>query len=391
MRTWGIVTAMVSALGGNIVLSHAVFGAERNGMENTPRAMVGAYYFDGWSGRSELADDPNEAWAKNAPTHLTRKLVEDFPQREPVWGWRDDSLEIMERQIDLAADHGVAFFAFCWYWHDNGQAINEDAIKTDPKQTSLRLFLKARNNHRMKFCLLVANHEGHEIKGTANWKRAGEFWMPYLTHKQYLTVGGKPFIIIFGAGGGDKAGFSAMQETAFKAGLPGLAIAGCAHGPVTPEMGFTHRTHYNVTEGYTAGSKDVPFSKLVDSNRAQWRGSREQPYIPIVTAGWDKRPWEGKGGLGAKEGWYYTGRTPDLLGNFLSDAISWMDKHPDQTTTERIVLIYAWNEFGEGGYIAPTKGDPDGKYLKAVRSEIMPTTHSGQPPAGGDGKPAPQP
>ena len=37
-------------------------------------------------------------------------------QREPVWGWRDDRLEIMERQIDLAADNGIAFFAFCWYW-----------------------------------------------------------------------------------------------------------------------------------------------------------------------------------------------------------------------------------------------------------------------------------
>ena len=360
-------------------------------MKDTSRAIVGAYYFDGWSGRNGLADDPNEAWAKNAPTHLTRKLVEDFPEREPIWGWRDDSLEIMERQIDLAADHGVAFFAFCWYWHDNGQAINKDAIETDPKHTSLRLFLKAKNNHRMKFCLLVANHDGYDIKGAANWKRAGEFWMPYLTHKQHLTVGGKPLIIIFGAGGGDKDGFSAIQETALKAELPGLAIAGCAHSPVPQGAGFTHRTHYNVTEGYTAGSKDVPFTKLVDSNRAQWRGSREQPYIPIVTAGWDKRPWEGKGGLNQKEGWYYTGRTPELLGNFLGDALSWMDKHPDHTTTERIVLIYAWNEFGEGGYIAPTKGDPDGKYLKAVRSVIMPTTHPGQPPAGGDGEPAPQP
>ena len=48
-----------------------------------------------------------------------------------------------------------------------------------------------------------------------------------------------------------------------------------------------------------------------------------------------------------------------------------MDNNPDQTTEERIVIIYAWNEYGEGGYIAPTIGDPDGEYLKVVRSIAM--------------------
>ncbi len=50
-----------------------------------------------------------------------------------------------------------------------------------------------------------------------------------------------------------------------------------------------------------------------------------------------------------------------------------MDQHAEETTTERIVLIYAWNEFGEGGYIAPTKGDPQGSYLNALRSVLNPT------------------
>jgi hypothetical protein len=79
-----------------------------------PRATVGAYYFDGWAGKSDRwKDDP--AWtALNPPTHLTKRMIEEFADREPIWGWRDDSLAIMEQQIDLAADHGIAFFAFCW-------------------------------------------------------------------------------------------------------------------------------------------------------------------------------------------------------------------------------------------------------------------------------------
>ena len=48
------------------------------------RAMVGAYYFEGWAGRNRHADGPNEPWARNAPTHLTRRMVEEFPERRPL-------------------------------------------------------------------------------------------------------------------------------------------------------------------------------------------------------------------------------------------------------------------------------------------------------------------
>jgi len=329
---------------------------------------IGAYYFDGWSGRSGLADDANEPWAKNAPTHLTRRMIEEFPEREPVWGWRDDSQAIMERQIDLAADHGLDFFAFCWYWRDDGGPINPRAIKDDPLHTSLELYLKAKNNHRLKFCLLVANHSGAEIKGAGNWEQAAEYWMPYLKHPQHITVDGYPLVVIFNPKGGDKDGFGLAQGVARQAGLPGLAIAGCGGG--TQKMGYTHRTHYNINPGYTDGSEQHQYSELVAANQAGWRGTRRQPYIPIVTAGWDKRPWEGPAGLNQAPGWYYPDRTPEQFANFLRDAIAWMDKHPDQTTRERLVLIYAWNEFGEGGYIAPTKGDPEAKYLQAIRSVV---------------------
>ena len=337
--------------------------------------IVGAYYFDGWSGRNELADDPSQPWAKNAPTHLTRRMIEEFPEREPIWGWRDDSLAIMERQIDLAADHGVAFFAFCWYWHDSGQAINKKAIQEDCKHTGLELFLKARNNHRLKFCLLVANHTGFEIKGTEAWKQAADFWMPYLKHPQHLTVGGKPLVIIYGSRDGDKPGFAYMQEAARKAGLPGVAIAACGDDCVsrTTAMGYTHTTHYNITLGYTGGSEAHKYTELVQAHTQAWHGWHgcpEQPFIPELSAGWDKRPWEGLAGLNQKPGWYFPDRTPEQFADFLRQAITWMDTHPEQTTTERIVLIYAWNEFGEGGYIAPTKGDPEGKYLKALRSVL---------------------
>ena len=51
-----------------------------------PRAMVGAYYFDGWSGKTK-------------DIHLPRLLQTKYADRKPVWGWRDDTVEIM-READ---------------------------------------------------------------------------------------------------------------------------------------------------------------------------------------------------------------------------------------------------------------------------------------------------
>ena len=189
----------------------------------TPRALVGAYYFDGWAGKHRLAG--TEAWAKDAPTHLSKRMLEEFPDREPIWGWRDDKPEVMEQQIDLAADHGIAFFAFCWYWHPTPEEIRDDS-----KHTGLNLFLKARNGARMKFCLLVANHEGFLIGNAENWRRAAEGWMPYLRDKRYVTVDGKPLVIIFNPADGNDEGLAALQAVAKKAGLPGVAVAACGGG-----------------------------------------------------------------------------------------------------------------------------------------------------------------
>jgi hypothetical protein len=328
---------------------------------------VGAYYFDGWAGKNRHADDPKEPWAKDAPSHLTRRFVEEFPEREPVWGWRDDAQEIMERQIDLAADNGIEFFLFCWYWRDNKGSINPEAIRDLSLHTSLNLYLKAKNKHRVKFSLLVANHGGSEIIGADNWGKAAEFWMPYFNDPQFVKVDGKPFIVIFSAGGIENEDLKRMQSVAESAGLPGLSIAGCGN---TAEKAFTHRTHYNIVPGYAAGSEERPYSELVEAHKKQWKGTEQQPYIPEITVGWDKRPWEGAMGLNQKPGYYFPNRTPKAFAGFLNDANKWMDEHPNATTKERIVLVYAWNELGEGGYLVPTKADPKAKFLKTIKRVV---------------------
>ncbi len=66
---------------------------------------------------------------------------------------------------------------------------------------------------------------------------------------------------------------------------------------------------------------------------------------------------------------YYPIGTPEAAGTFVDKAIDWLDRHPDKTPRERLVLLYAWNENGEGGYLTPTKADGDA-YLRAVEAAL---------------------
>jgi hypothetical protein len=334
---------------------------------------IGAYYFDGWAGQNRHDGDTANPWAKNAPTHLTRSLAKEFSNREPVWGWRDDSLAIMERQIDLAADNGIEFFLFCWYWRDSNGSINPEAIENLNLHTSMNLYLKAKNKNRIKFGLLVANHQGSEIIGTENWEKATEYWMKYFKDPQHVKVDGKPLVVIFNSRGIDNDALALMQKVAKKQGLPGLTIAGCGKTDFTAGKSFAYRTVYNANPGYVAGLEEHKYSELADAHIKQWIGTEEQPCIPTIIAGWDKRPMGDKEADGAIKwwpGWYFPDRTPEQFKKLLNDAITWMDQHPTQTAKERIVLVYAWNELGEGGYLVPTKGDPEASYLKVIRSVV---------------------
>jgi len=339
-----------------------------------PRMKLGAYYFEGWAGRSAFDDGtPQRAWAKGMPTHFTKKLATEYAGRTPLWGWRDDDPEIMERQIDLAADHGVAFFSFCWYWRDNKGPINVEAIENDSLNVGLRLFLQAKNNHRMEFCLLVANHGGSEIVGPEAWKQAADYWMPLFEHPRYLRVEGRPLLVIFSPRGSNPEGLTYLQQAARKAGLPGVAVAGCGGGK--PEEGYSLRTHYNVRPPGPGVSARHAYQELVEANVRAWHGSPEQPLIPVATQGWDRRPWEATGGEGLGKGspvsWYFQGRTPEAFGRLLDRMARWIDAHPEQTTKDRLALVYAWNEMGEGGWLVPCRDDPDGAYLKAIRRVVL--------------------
>ncbi|MBW8332359.1 MAG: glycoside hydrolase family 99-like domain-containing protein [Prolixibacteraceae bacterium] len=346
--------------------------------KKTPRMKLGAYYFAGWAGKCPYDDGtPENAWAKGMPTHFTKKLATEFSGRTPIWGWRDDTQELMERQIKLASDNGISYFSFCWYWRDNKGPINPKAIEADSKHLPMNLFMKARNNQLMEYCLLIANHAGAEIVGTDAWKQAADYWIEnYFKHPRYLKSEGKPVVMIFLPGGSDKEGLAYLQDAARKAGFPGVMVTAC--GNSAPDNGYEALTLYNTKPKEGLSLEEIyPFKLLADWNISVWekRQSNGMPYIPVATAGWDRRPWEAKNGEGFGKGSavsvHFDRGTPQELEQYIKKMADWMDAHPEQATKDKLGLIYAWNEIGEGGWLVPCKDDPKGEYLKAIRKVIF--------------------
>jgi hypothetical protein len=326
------------------------------------RATVGAYYFDGWTGQTN---------------HITELLKTEFADRKPVWGWKDNTAEIIERQIDYCADHGIAFWAFCWYYP-------EGESKTTPLNNALGLYLEAPNHQRLKFCLLVANHRGFRI-GQKDWDACCEKWIELFQQPTHLRLDDQSLLIFFSPGElqrafggleGVRKALDSLRSRAKDAGLPGVAVAACTgpggHLTDLARSGYTLLTGYNYNLGWQSGRGGQPFHKLIEGNQRifdQFAETTPLPYVPIITVGWDRRPWE-KGKLPPeKMSVWYPDRTPKLVEEFVGLGVRWLDKHPDKTTQQRLLLIYAWNENGEGGYLTPTATDGS-EYLKAVERAI---------------------
>jgi hypothetical protein len=171
---------------------------------------------------------------------------------------------------------------------------------------------------------------------------------------------------IFGSSQGVHRAIDYLRAQARAAGLPGVEVTVSA--TVAPRANPYHVMQLNI-EGYDAATGynyhamggeqykvPVPYQRLVDENVAMWNRVATNvhiPYIPVVTSGWDQRFSIRE----LKTAIIYEGRTPQKFACFAIQARHWIDTHPTETVPEHIVMLFAWNEIGEGGEIIPDHRD----------------------------------
>jgi hypothetical protein len=360
--------------------------AERAAVPATPaikRPPVAAIYFPGYHQDPHYDSWFGEGWNE-------WQLLEQAPQRFPgqrffrsEWGHFDEASPVwMERQIDLAADHGIDVFIFDWYWYSGVKILYR------PLEEG---FLKANNRNRLRYALMWANHDWKNYFPAA-LDRDPTLWLPsratphdfeqlmghcittHFVQSNYWRVDGGVYFGIFDAagflrqlGGPEKTREVVAQarKQVAAAGLGRLHLAAFAFGldqiPQLKTAGFDSLTTYNITASGRATLPGHPLDDYADLARRHESFWKEMdtgllPYAPVVTIGWDPSPrWDKSCPWPPpNRGYPYTtivtNNSPEQFGELCRKALGQCQSSRLPTPA---IVVNAWNEWTEGSALLP--------------------------------------
>ncbi len=347
-----IIVFLVGVLGAQTATS------EIEATETTEtRPIVGAIRWDAWHGdASEVGLIVEQTLA---PEHWHSRLP--FFGRvvgENAVEARGHTQEIMDQEIAYAHAGGLDYWAFVVYPEDNALSLG------------LKQYLSSEKKSLINFCLNLQG--GWESRGGPDaWPAKVERYVNYFKASTYQTVlDGRPLVYLYsveglvGAGRFEtwkdaRAAFDALREATIAAGLPTpYIVAQGWHPPTLKEqaekLGLDAIGAYASNAGEKAGS----YASLAAHTKRWWDAFKEtgMPVVPLATAGWDMRPrvetpvpWVEGGDIEQ----YHEAPIPEELATHIEQALAWCRAHPE-TAEAQAVLIYAWNEFDEGGWLCPT-------------------------------------
>lgn len=340
----------------------------------------------------------------NGEWESVRKAGSRFPghtwPRRPLWGYCDEAdPHVMETQIDAAADHGVNVFIYDWYWYDNRPFL---------EQCLNHGYLKARNNDRVKFYLMWANHDvnytwdrrlAHLNIDNCIWqaavnraqfeKIALRLIKKYFSHPSYYRINDCPVFQIYklenlvvGLGGIEQTLDALLwfRRQVMASSLAGLHLQltswGANHRNMSgvdggaamtlaqevEQLGFDSLTNYQFAH-FTNINRD--YAEIMVDVQKEWIRMDTEfsvPYFPHVSLGWDNNPRFETFCPGIVKN-----NTPNEIAKAFRAARDYVDAHPDQSP---LITVNSWNEWTETSYL-----QPDDLYgygcLEAIRSVFL--------------------
>jgi hypothetical protein len=359
-----------------------------------PKYEIGAYYFPNYH-----VDARNEACYGKGWTEweLVKKAVPRFEghvqPKVPLWGYEDEAgPAAMEKKIAAAADHGLSYFIFDWYWYNDGPFLSRCLDEG---------YLKAGNKDRLKFCLMWANHDWTQIHpakagvpekllfpGAVTRKTfdtiVDRVIKEYFSQPSYWKIDGRPYFSIYelhtlikglGGVGAAQEALESFREKTKKAGFPDLHLNAVAWG--VKDQRLVSLLQVDSITSYAwihhATLKKFPvtdYRDFVEAGTKHWERAKEKfgvPFFPNVTMGWDSSPRTDPAGPFQQGAYPFLatvgGNTPAEFKKALQRMKEHLDASPDRP---KIGNINAWNEWTEGSYLEPDKANGMA-YLQAVK------------------------
>ena len=350
------LSTVVSIVLGIAVLATCLFVPGYAGQEACP--PIGAIRWDAWHGKDgkvglavEQSLSPLK-WHSRVP-FCGRILA---PNRVEI---ECDSPSVMDQELRYAQQAGLSFWAFLAYDEDDPMSLSYKYYRASPYKRGIHF----------AFIAQFPRWGGREAYAARNRR-----FIEAMKDPAYQRVkGNRPLLFVFkiqedllqkewrGAAGFQKA-IAQLREEAIKAGVGNPFIVVMDFNPerakrLADTFGFdaisTYATHTD--------KRGAPYSELMKHDRRYWERSKRTgaSVVPIVMAGWDDRPratspapWQRKrmDKLGAV---YFAPARPDAIAAHVREAIDWTVQQAGAKGSNPII-IYAWNENDEGGWLIPT-------------------------------------
>jgi hypothetical protein len=332
------------------------------------RPLVGVIRWDAWTAWEKYQDNLQlPQWHSRLPFFATTR----DDGRVVI---RGDNAATMDREIDYAAKAGIDYWAWCWY--DPAGPTAQDLHMNE----ALNLYLTRPRQDAVKYCLI-----GVEYSATQRWPQTVASLIEHFSRPNYQRVcGGRPLFYWLNAqdvvphfrGVAEaRQALDYLRSETKRAGLPDPYVVGLCFWPdkgaqAVDEVGFDARGSY--CNPGAAKAVEHPYSTMAGLNRWFWGECLKtgKPFVPPLNVGWDPRPRTPP--PPAPQPDWFDPPTPTELAGHLSDALHWVRGHRE-TCPADTVLMYAWNEFDEGGWLCPTleegsqRLDAIGKMLQEFR------------------------
>lgn len=344
-----------------------------------PRPIVGAIRWDGWIGNRGVVGQAVQETLGPAKWHYRlpffAKVVGDATVE--IDG---TSQAVVDREIEYAAAAGLDYWAFVTYSAD------------DPLSLALKRYLSSPLRSKIRFCLITECERWHQ---PAFIERVAQL----IREPGYQTVlGGRPLLYL-GFIETEKVNKAWGSVEGFRKALDGFRANLEAKGLLRPYIAIMD---FHAPQGktwadalgcdaigsYAAGWQHgrVPYARWAANTESFWEKCRQTgaPVVPIVMTGWDPRPRVEKPVPWGNPYQQHNGEVdhclpahPVEIANHLGNALDWLAANRDAAPAQT-AIIYAWNEFDEGGWLAPTVSEGSAR-LDAIAKVLRPGAAATRP------------